>query len=117
MKGCDTMDIQSKLFETALGIEEPLYIKDIGFDEGLGELHIFVDFRRGSKFTCPVCGEEHCSVHDTTEKVWRHLNFFSNATFIFETQKSNATSVAYICSCHIGQDREAVSHRCSKHLY
>ena len=76
------MDIQSKLFETALGIEEPLYIKDISFEEELGELHIFVDFRRGSKFTCPVCGEEHCCLHDTTEKVWRHLNFFQYKCYI-----------------------------------
>ena len=76
------MDIQSKLFETALGIEEPLYIKDIIFDEEIGELHIFVDFRRGSKFICPVCNQEHCSVHDTTEKVWRHLNFFQYKCYI-----------------------------------
>ena len=50
------MDIQSKLFEVALGIEEPLYNKEFHFDEGIGELHIFVDFRRGSKFICPICG-------------------------------------------------------------
>ena len=31
------MDIQSKLFESALGIEEPLYIKEINFDENVGE--------------------------------------------------------------------------------
>lgn len=70
------MDIQSKLFETALGIEEPLYVNSISFDESIGELHICVDLRRGSKFACPACGKELCSVHDTTEKVWRHLNFF-----------------------------------------
>ena len=38
MRGCDSMDIQSKLFEVALGIEKPLYIKSIGFDEEIGEL-------------------------------------------------------------------------------
>ena len=76
------MDIQSKLFEVALGIEEPLYIKEIHFDEGVGELHIFVDFRRGSKFICPICRKEECSVHDTKEKVWRHLNFFQYKCYI-----------------------------------
>lgn len=70
------MYIQSNLFEMALGIKEPLYIKNISFNEEVGELHIYIDFRRGSKFSCPVCNQEHCAVHDTVEKVWRHLNFF-----------------------------------------
>ena len=62
------MDIQSKLFETVLCIEEPLYIKNISFDESIGELHIYVDFRRGAKFACPACGQELCPVHDTVDK-------------------------------------------------
>lgn len=76
------MDVRSKLFEAALGIKEPLYIKNISFDEEIGELHIYIDFRRGSKFACPVCGKEECAVHDTTEKVWRHLNFFQYKCYI-----------------------------------
>lgn len=76
------MDVQSKLFEVALGIQEPLYIKNISFDEEIGELHIYVDFRRGSRFSCPICGREECAVHDTTEKVWRHLNFFQYKCYI-----------------------------------
>lgn len=76
------MDIQSKLFESALGIAEPLYIKEINFDENVGELHIYIDFRRGSRFLCPNCGKEHCSVHDTVEKAWRHLDFFQYKCYI-----------------------------------
>lgn len=76
------MDIQSKLFESALGIEEPLYIKEINFDENVGELHIYIDFKRGSKFLCPNCGKEHCTAHDTVEKVWRHLDFFQYKCYI-----------------------------------
>lgn len=76
------MDIQSKLFEVALGIEEPLYIKSIGFDEEIGELHIYIDFRRGGRFVCPNCGKKECAVHDTKEKVWRHLNFFQYKCYI-----------------------------------
>ena len=76
------MDIKSNLFEMALGIKEPLYIKNISFDEEIGELHIYVDFKRGSRFVCPACGQEECTVHDTTEKVWRHLNFFQYKCYI-----------------------------------
>lgn len=76
------MDIQTNLFEMALGIKEPLYIKNISFNEEIGELHIYIDFRRGSRFSCPVCNQEHCAVHDTVEKVWRHLNFFQYKCYI-----------------------------------
>lgn len=76
------MDIQTILFETALGIKEPLYIKHINFDESVGELHIHVDFRRGSKLLCPSCSNKLCCVHDTTDKAWRHLNCFQYKCFI-----------------------------------
>ena len=36
-RGCDE-DIKSNLFEMAPGIKEPLYIKNISFDEEIGEL-------------------------------------------------------------------------------
>ena len=47
------MNIQTELFESALCIEKPLYISNIEFNE-LSELHIYIDFERGSKFLCPV---------------------------------------------------------------
>lgn len=76
------MDIQSQLFETALGIEEPIFISKIEFIKSAGELHIHIDFKRGSKFFCPVCGKTECSVHDTTDKIWRHLDFFQYKCYI-----------------------------------
>jgi len=75
------MDIQKQLFEIALKVEEPVYIERIEFDGENGELHMYMNFRRGGKFSCPICGEL-CPVHDTTEKVWRHLNFFQYKCFI-----------------------------------
>ena len=76
------MDIQSKLFETALGIEKPLFISKIDFDGAVGELHIHIDFIRGGRFSCPICNKEDCSAYDTTDKVWRHLNFFQYKCYI-----------------------------------
>lgn len=65
-----------------MNIEDPWYIKDIDFDPKLKQLDIWIDFKKGSKFPCPNCGKLNCSVHDTVEKVWRHLNFFENKTYI-----------------------------------
>lgn len=62
------MNIQTELFESALCIEKPLYISNIEFNK-LSELHIYIDFKCGSKFLCPICEKEECSAHDTTEKV------------------------------------------------
>lgn len=75
------MDMQKQLFEIALKVNEPIYIEKIEFDVENGELHIYTDFRRGRKFPCPICGEM-SPVHDTTEKTWRHLNFFQYKCFI-----------------------------------
>lgn len=68
---------REQLFAIALNINEPLYIEKIDFNKDVGELHIDINFRKGSKFKCSVCGKDGNSVYDTEVKTWRHLNFFS----------------------------------------
>lgn len=70
------------LFKMALGIELPWEISSVNFEtsDGTQELHINIDFKKGSKFT-----DEHgelCSVHDTQQRTWRHLNFFQHACYL-----------------------------------
>ena len=92
------MDIQAKLFETALNIENPVFIERIEFDKEAGELHIHMDFERGGKFDCTVCEEKACPVHDTTEKTWRHLNFFQYKCYIhFRTPSTKCGN----CGVHL----------------
>jgi len=74
--------MEKELFEAALGVEEPLYIKEITFDQNEGELHIKMDFRRGGRFSCSECGEDGLPAYDTVEKTWRHLNFFQYKCYI-----------------------------------
>lgn len=72
------------LFAAALNIKEPLYIKEVNFNEKTGEpeLHIYIDFKKGAKFACKECSKTGLSVHDTVDKEWRHLNFFQYKCFI-----------------------------------
>ena len=78
------------LFSIALGIEEPIYLEKVSFDKEAGELHLHINFRKGSKFKCSVCGRDGLPVYDTEEKIWRHLNFFQYKCYLhFRTPRSN----------------------------
>ncbi|MGI6625617.1 MAG: ISL3 family transposase [Limnochordia bacterium] len=68
------------LFQSALGIEEPWYVSEYQFDSESGRLGLNIDFRKGSRFICPVCGAEGAEPYDTKERTWRHLNFFQHQT-------------------------------------
>jgi transposase len=76
-----------ELFAAALPIDDRWFIKNVAF-EGTGDgakpdLHIYLDFERGTRFMCPVdgCGEE-LSAYDTDESTWRHLDFFQYKTYL-----------------------------------
>ena len=82
--------MEKELFSTALGITEPVYINKIAFDCVEGELHIHMDFRPGGRFSCSECTETELPVHDTSDKTWRHLNFWQYKTFIhMRTPRTN----------------------------
>lgn len=70
------------LFPQALSINEPWYIKNINFQKEIGELHIYVDFKRGGLFNCKKCGTTNLKAYDTEDKTWRHLNFFQYKAYI-----------------------------------
>src|SRR5665647_1227546 len=75
------MEVLESLFAKALKLESPWKITKIEFHEGGGDIKVFVDFPRGSVFSCPACGKE-VKTYDTTEKEWRHLNFFQYACYL-----------------------------------
>jgi len=74
---------ENQLFALALGLTPPWFIEKVAFDPVQKRLDLFLDFKGGSKFPCPECGSgEGCPVHDTTEKTWRHLDFFQHQAFL-----------------------------------
>ena len=75
------MDCLESLFAKALRLESPWEIKKVEFHEGGGEIKVYIDFPGGSVFSCPTCGKE-ARAYDTTEKQWRHLNFFQYACYL-----------------------------------
>ncbi len=69
------------IFTKMLNIEWLWRLDKITFAEDEGVIRIFIDFARGSEFPCPICGKP-SKVYDTTEKEWRHLNFFQYICYL-----------------------------------
>ncbi|MHB0888379.1 ISL3 family transposase [Acidithiobacillus sp.] len=72
---------QEQLFSLALGLVPPWLVDRVTFSVEGKRLDLYIDFPRGSRFACPVCGQE-CPVHDTVESQWRHLDFFQHAAYL-----------------------------------
>jgi transposase len=71
--------MEKSLFEKALHIESPFYIKEVDFDIEKKRLEINIDFIRGSTFKYD--NSEH-KAYDTKAKQWRHLNFFEHECYL-----------------------------------
>lgn len=70
-----------ELFQQALGIESPWFIKSIEFEAANKRLDIHVDFKRGATFSDGSEGAA-CKAYDTVNKTWRHLNFFQHECYL-----------------------------------
>jgi transposase len=73
--------VQNQLFESALGITKPWYVRGVDFDAAKKVLTITVDFVAGTRFAVAGVAGVH-PVHDTQIKRLRHLNFFQHECFL-----------------------------------
>ena len=72
----------TELFQMALGLIPPWLVESCTFDPNEKQLDIHIDFSRGGEFACPECGRPRCKAYDTQNKIWRHLNFFEQVTYL-----------------------------------
>jgi transposase len=73
--------MQNQLFEVALGIAKPWYVRSVDFDPARKVLTLAIDFVAGSRFVAPGVKGAH-PVHDTQTKRLRHLNFFQHECYL-----------------------------------
>jgi transposase len=73
--------MQNQLFEAALGIAKPWYVRGVDFDAARKVLTIGIDFVVGSRFAAPEVEGLH-RVHDTQTRRLRHLNFFQHECYL-----------------------------------
>lgn len=71
-----------EIFAMGLGLPSPWEVTTVEFKEfdGLKELHISIDFKRGSKWINDA--GQSVTAYDTEEKEWRHLNFFEHKCYL-----------------------------------
>jgi len=74
--------VLNNIFQTALHIEAPWFIKSIDFNEAKKRLDIQIDFKRGAKFSPQDEPDKSYSAYDTVEKTWKHLNFFEYECYL-----------------------------------
>lgn len=75
--------METELFTAALGIQLPFYVELVNFNPEAKRLDIDINFKRGSHFNYIEDGVScECSVHDTVQKQWRHLNFFEHECYL-----------------------------------
>lgn len=79
-------DQMQELFRVALGLAEPWVVSKIEFSGDRQQLELWLDFASGSRFACPECGRAGCGAYDSTERTWRHLNFFQHKTLLHARQ-------------------------------
>src|SRR6516164_9557710 len=79
--GSKRLWMQNQLFEAALGIAKPWYVRGVDFDAARKVLTIGIDFVAGSRFAAPGVEGLH-RVHDTQTKRLRHLNFFQHECYL-----------------------------------
>jgi len=73
---------ETELIHIALMLTPPWQVSECRFDVNQKRLDIYLDFVKGSQFSCPTCKRSGCAVHDTERKSWRHLNFFQHETYL-----------------------------------
>lgn len=71
-----------ELFRVALGLESPWAVSRVEFSGEPKQLDIWLDFPAGSRFPCPECDQDIRGAYDSTERTWRHLNFFEHQTLL-----------------------------------
>ncbi len=77
--------ITKDLFERALNIQAPWYLKNIEFNEAEKRLDLYIDFKEGAVFHYESSEENiqgDFKAYDTKEKIWRHLNFFEHECYL-----------------------------------
>lgn len=96
------------VLQMALNIAEPWTIMDVRVNNEEKIMDIYLNFKRGTKFTCSHCGYQNAKVHDIVhpDRTWRHLNFWENKTILHaRIPRTKCESCNRILTIHVDWSR------------
>lgn len=70
-----------KALSSILQIQKPWYIRELDVHKGTRSVNVYIDYDKGTTFKCPNC-EQDCKVHDSTYRVWRHLDIINYRCYL-----------------------------------
>lgn len=70
-----------KALSSILDIQKPWYIRELDVHKGTKSVNVYIDYVGGTTFKCPNC-EQDCKVHDSTYRVWRHLDIINYRCYL-----------------------------------
>lgn len=70
-----------KALSSILEIKKPWFIKELDVHKGTKSVNVYIDYEKGTTFKCPNC-EQECKVHDSTYRVWRHLDIINYRCYL-----------------------------------
>ena len=75
-----------ELFQMALNVTDPWFVKELNFDIESKRLDVYIDFKKGSTFNYidenEALNEVGYKAYDTKNKTWKHLNFFEHECYL-----------------------------------
>ena len=74
------MDNSKEIFEMALGLASPWFIKEVVFNKDLSQLDIYLDFTKGHRFL--MDDGNLYTAHYKIDRRWEHLNFFQHKCYL-----------------------------------
>jgi len=72
---------KEEFFEKILKVAAPWRIERIEESASKKEINVYLNFPRGTKFKCPICGNE-CVLRSSKIRSWRHLDLWEYKTYI-----------------------------------
>ena len=70
-----------KALSSILEIKRPWFISELDVHKATKSVNVYINYEKGTTFKCPNC-EQECKVHDSTYRVWRHLDIINYRCYL-----------------------------------
>ena len=99
---------KEEFIERIFKISSPWYVDIVKEDFNKEEIHVYLSYKKGTKFKCPKCGKE-CGVYNSRERSWRDMDIRNYKTYIHaKLPKIKCCNETQLLSHH-GQENTLIS--------